>query len=79
MAKKTLSAMIEFSYNLTMEWLKNQVEEQKCTLIALAQKRRHLVIEQSRNDAKQLLEKKMIHRAKLIKKRNRKDKKLQQQ
>ena len=51
-----------------MEWLKNQGEEQKCTLIALAQKRRHLVIEQSRNNAKQLLEKKMVHRAKLIEK-----------
>jgi len=75
MAQETRSAMTEFSYNSTMEWLKNQGEEQKCTLIALAQKRRHLVIEQSRNDAKQLLEK-MIHQAKLIKKKNRKGKKI---
>ena len=79
MAQETRSAMIEFSYNSTMEWLKHQGEEQKCTLIALAQKRRHLVIEQSRNDAKQLLEKKMVHRAKLIEKGKEKAKKLQQQ
>ena len=79
MAQETCSAMIEFSYNSTMEWLKHQGEEQKCTLIALAQKRRHLVIEQSRNDAKQLLEKEMVHRAKLIEKGKEKAKKLQQQ
>ena len=34
----------------------------------------HLVIEQSRNNAKQLLEKKMVHRAKLIKKGREKQK-----
>jgi len=80
MAQETHSAMIEFSYNLSMEWLKNQGEEQKCTLIALAQKHRHLVIEQSRNDAKQLLEKKMVHTlSQGNQKRNRKGKKLQQQ
>jgi len=79
MAQETRSAMTEFSYNSTMEWLKNQGEEQKCTLIALAQKRRDLVIEQSRNDAKQLLEKKMVLQAKLIKKGIEKAKKLQQQ
>ena len=66
--------MIEFSYNSTMEWLKNQGEEQKCTLVALAQKHMHLVIEQSRNNAKQLLEKKMVHRAKLIEKGREKQK-----
>lgn len=76
MAQETRTAMIEFSYNSTMEWLKNQGEEQKCTLIALAQKRRHLVTEQSRNDAKQLLEKKMVHRAKLIEKGREKAKKI---
>ena len=59
--------MIKFSYNSTMEWLKNQGEEQKRTLVALAQKHMHLVTEQSRNNAKQLLEKKMVHRTKLIK------------
>ena len=79
MAQETRSAMIEFSYNSTMEWLKNQGEEQKHTLIALAQKRRYLVMEQSRNNAKQLLEKKMVHRAKLIEKGREKAKKLQQQ
>ena len=67
MAQETCTAMIEFSHNSTMDWLKNQGEEQKRTLVALAQKRRHLVIEQSRNNAKQLLEK-MVHRAKLIEK-----------
>lgn len=79
MAQETRSAMIEFSYNSTMEWLKNQGEEQKCTLITLAQKCRHLVTEQSRNDAKQLLVKKMVHQAKLIEKGREKAKKLQQQ
>ena len=79
MAQETRSAMIEFSYNSTMEWLKNQGEKQKHTHIALAQKRRYLVIEQSRNNAKQLLEKKMVYRAKLIEKGREKAKKLQQQ
>ena len=60
MAQETCTAMIEFSYNSTMDWLKNQGKEQKRTLVALVQKRRHLVIEQSRNNAKQLLEK-MVH------------------
>lgn len=39
MAQDLHSVMVEFSYNSTMEWLKNQ-GEQKCTLIALAQRRR---------------------------------------
>ena len=68
--------MIEFSYNSTMEWLKSQGEEQKSTLIALAQQRRHLVIEKSKNDAKQLFDKKIGHRAKLIEKGREKAKKI---
>ena len=77
MAQATRSAMIEFSYNKTMEWLKSQGEEQKHCLIKLAQKRRNLVIEQSRNDATKLFEKKMVQRAMLIGKGTEKARKIE--
>ena len=76
MAQATRSAMIEFSYNETMEWLKSQGEEQKRSLITLVQKCRHLVIEQSRSDSRQLFQKKIVQRARLIEKGREKAKKV---
>ena len=68
MTQATKSAMIEFSYNKTMEWLKCQGGEQKEAMIVLARKRRRLVAEQHKQEATELMTKKMHQRAKLVKK-----------
>ena len=58
--------MIEFSMNKTMQWLKDQAEEQKRCLIIQARKTRQHHEEQMRRDAKSLMEKKVLQRAELV-------------
>ena len=66
MTQVTQSAMIEFSINKTMQWLKDQAEEQKRCLIIQAWKTRQHHEEQMRRDAKSLMEKKVLQRAELV-------------
>lgn len=51
-----------------MEWLKAQGEEQKQTLIALAQQRRKEVIKEAREETRYLVETKLQERKKVIEK-----------
>lgn len=67
MAQATKSALIEFSYNRTMEWLKGQGEQQKHVLISLAQKRRKGLFEKRKQEATTLLKQKINKRIAAIK------------
>lgn len=66
MAQSTRSTMIEFSFNNTMKWLKEQGETQKQALIALAQEQRKTVSQESRKAARYVFEKKLDQRSKAI-------------
>lgn len=62
MAQATRSVMIEFSVNKTMQWLKDQAQEQKIALIAIARNKRREVEEHRKKEAEVLLERKVqIH------------------
>ena len=67
MQQATKSALIEFSYNGTMQWLKAQGEQQKQVLISLAQTRRKAVFEERRQEAAALLKAKIDDRIVAIK------------
>ena len=66
MKQATRSVMIEFSVNQTMKWLKDQAEEQKHSLIALARKKRKEHEEELKKEEVKLMEKKRIQRAALV-------------
>jgi uncharacterized coiled-coil protein SlyX len=51
--------MLEFAYNKTMEWLKTQSREQTQTLIALAQERKTVVQQQTKQEQQNLFKKKI--------------------
>ncbi len=68
MAQATKSAMIEFTYNKTLEWLKCQGKEQKRTMIEMAQKRRMIIGEEAKQEASQLMAKKVEQRMQLVQK-----------
>ena len=72
MAQATRSAMIEIAYNKTMKSLKSQGEEQKHSLIKLAQQRRRIVAEQAKQGTAQRIKEKVIQRTMLIEKGKRK-------
>ena len=67
MVQSTRSTMIEFSLNNTMKWLREQGEKQKQALLTLAQEQRRVVLQESREDAKYVLERKLEQRSKVIK------------
>ena len=66
MAQATRSAIIEVACNRTMEWLKAQGQQQKKTIIALAQARRELVQKETRKEKQELHEQKIAERKKII-------------
>ena len=81
MAQSTRSTMIEFSFNNTMKWLKDQGEEQKKALLVLAQEQRKAVLQESREASKYVFERKLHQRSEAIKlahaKRAKKEKKVE--
>ena len=52
MSQTTRSALIEFSYNKTMEWLKDLGQEQKEKLISIAQARRQIIYQEKIHEKK---------------------------
>ena len=75
MAQSTRSTMLEFTYNKTMEWLKEQGQQQKEVLVALAQERRDVVQKQTREEVQQLFKNKLEER-KIIEKGRKKEQRI---
>jgi ABC-type uncharacterized transport system permease subunit len=59
MSRSTKSALIEFTYNKTMKWLRDQGQEQKKTLISLAQRCRQIVHQEKIQEKESLLQEKL--------------------
>ena len=59
MSQTTRSALIEFSYNKTMEWLKDLGQEQKEKLISIAQARRQIIYQEKMHEKNALLQQKV--------------------
>ena len=59
MSQTTRSALIEFSYNKTMKWLKDLGQEQKEKLISIAQARRRIIYQEKMQEKNALLQQKV--------------------
>ena len=75
MSQTTKTTLIEFSYNKTMKWLKEQGESQKKILISLAQGRRKAVLQERMQEKEDLMMQKIQSRAKSLEKAEQKQKK----
>ena len=68
MVQATRSVLIEFSYNKTMEWLKDQSKDQRELLISLAQARRRIAEREKKLEKENLLEQKIQNRIEAVEK-----------
>ena len=79
LAQSTRSTMLEFSFNKTMNWLKEKNKKQKQTLIALAQARRNAVQKETKEEKKYLFQKKCEERKRIVEQSQLKEKQIKKQ